>query len=146
MHFASEGYYFRDEDGDTHGPMSKSLFERAEKKGMVLPGAKAWRIQGGSVFVVTIRRRCLPENIFSLSGGVSCCDLVMSFSGILAIVCFFSIPKNRNDLLNSMHNQILSTVLFFLIVTMTFALTCFAVRLRTRDFTRATSTIEHSEV
>ena len=103
----NEGYYFRDEDGEVHGPMSKSLFERAERKGTVLPGARAWRIQGGSVFVVTVRRRFLPGNICSWSGGVSCCDLGMSFSGLLVILYFLSIPKNRNDILNNMQNNIL---------------------------------------
>jgi hypothetical protein len=141
-----DGYYFRDEDGDTQGPMSKALFEQAEKRGMLFPGAKAWRIQGGAVFVVTIRRRLIPKNICSLDGGMSCCDMVMSFSGIIVIFFYLSIPENRTGLLASMQTNILSTILLFLTVIMTLALTYYAVRLRTREFARVTTSIEHSEV
>jgi hypothetical protein len=70
----------------------------------------------------------------------------MSFSGLLLILYLFSVPKNRNDILNSMQNHVLSTILLFLTVVMTLILTYYAVRLRARKFSRATTTIEHSEV
>ncbi len=142
----SDGYYFRDEDGDVHGPMSQGQFERAEKSGNILPGAKAWRTQGGAVFTVMVKRRFLLQNMFSASAGNSLCDLLILGSGLFMILFLFSIPQLRDDVIRNMRTQMFSTVFLFVTVIATLVLTYVTIRQKARQLSRATTTIEHSEV
>ena len=142
----SDGFYFRDEVGEVHGPMSKAQFERAEKLGCVLPGAKAWRTQGGAVFQVRVKRRFLPENIFSKAAGTSCCDLVIVLLGVAMLIFVFSLPQLRADIMKNMRTQVFSTFFFFSLVAVTIVLTYLTIRQKSRQLSRATTTVEHSEV
>ena len=142
----SDGYYFRDEEGDVHGPMTKSQFERAERNGSILPGVKAWRTQGGAIFTVIVRRRFLPQNMFSASAGTSVCDLIIICSGLFMILFLFSIPQLRDDVIRNMRTEIFSTVFLFVTVIATFFLAYITIRQKARQISKATTTIEHSEV
>lgn len=142
----SDGYYFRDESGDVHGPMSKSQFERAEKLGCILPGTKVWRTQGGAVFQVQVSRRFLPANIFSKAAGSSFCDLLIVFIGLAMLIFVFSLPQLQADLKKNMRTNVFSTVFFFLIVLVTIVLTYMTIKQKSSQLSRATTAIEHSEV
>jgi hypothetical protein len=142
----SDGYYFRDEDGDVHGPMTHSQFTSAERNGSILPGVKAWRTQGGAIFTVVVKRRFLPRNMFSASASNNICDLVIICSGLFMLLFLFSIPQLRDDIIRNMRTQIFSTVFLFVTVIATLVLTYVTIRQKARQLSRATTTIEHSEV
>ena len=142
----SDGYYFRDADGDVHGPMTQIQFEKAEKNGSILPGIKAWRTQGGSVFTVLVKRRFLLRNMFTVSAGNNLCDLLIVGMGLFMILFLFSIPQLRDDVIRNMRTQIFSTVFLFVTVIATLVLTYVTIRQKARLLSRETTTIEHSEV
>ena len=142
----SDGFYYRDEFDQVHGPMSKVQFERAERIGSILPGAKAWRTQGGAVFQVQVIRKFLPENIFSKSAGSSFCDLVIVLSGVAMLLFVFSIPQLQNDIIKNMKTHRLSTTFLFLLVLITIFLTYITIRKKAKQLSKATTMVEHYEV
>ena len=53
----TDGYYYRTTQGVTEGPLSKEAFDRAQVKGLVKPGFKAWRQKNGAIFQVHVNRK-----------------------------------------------------------------------------------------
>jgi hypothetical protein len=50
-----DGYYYRNKEGESVGPISKPRFERLRSSGAISAGTKAWRIAGGSAYKVQLK-------------------------------------------------------------------------------------------
>ena len=50
MSVATDGYYYRDAQGVTQGPLTEEKFQSHQTKGLLKPGLKVWRQKNGSIF------------------------------------------------------------------------------------------------
>ncbi len=62
------------------------------------------------------------------------------------IIFVFSIPQLQADLLRNMKTQIFSTILMFFMIGTTIILTIITIRQKARQLSKATISIQHSEV
>ena len=94
----TDGYYYRTTQGVTEGPLSKEAFERAQVKGLVKPGFKAWRQKNGAIFQVHVNRKFVVGKIFSCASCGYAMELTMVVTSLGMITWVFTQPKMQEEL------------------------------------------------
>lgn len=96
----TDGYYYRDKEGECVGPISKSRFSRLKANGTIDSSSRAWRTKGGQAYKVIVENKLVwdAKHIYSFK---SCshifeiCTLTITLSMTAGIFWVIDWEKER---------------------------------------------------
>lgn len=139
----TDGYYFKDVQGVTQGPLNEDEFTRAQIKGKVRPGRKAWRQKNGAIFHVRVCRHFVVGRICSCAAAGYAIELVMISTSLFMIIWIFTQPKMNEELA---HGSIRENLFLTVLCIMTVAMTLLSVRTTMLRLADASSTVVSAEL
>ena len=116
----TDGYYFKDVRGMTQGPFDEDGFTRAQMKGQLKPGRRAWRQKSGAIFHVRVCRHFVVGRICSCAAAGYAIELLMVTTSFFMIIWIFKQPKMHEELTQgSIRENFFLVILCIVTVAMT---------------------------
>ena len=143
---SSDGYYFRDDNGRLHGPLTRFQYEAWTLRGDIRPGTRVWRQQAGNTYKIAITRRLRWGKLASQRAVGTCAEWLMVASSIMMLLFLFSIPKLRSEIAKEMSGQYFSILFFVLLVVVTLGMSVATIRKLSGRLQDETTEVFESEV
>ena len=124
---SDDGYFYRDLQGTTQGPLTNDEFSRAKDRGLIKPGFKVWRQRNGSVFMINVHRHFLVGKIFSVTSCGYFMELTLITISMLMIIYTFTRPKMQKEMDES---NFLELLCFLTVIMTSFSIYTASRRLR----------------
>lgn len=141
-----DGYYFRDSEGELHGPLSRFEYEVWSLRGEISSGTKVWRQQAGTTYSITISRRFRWRKLCTIGACGALTEWATVCMTFGALIFLASVPKLRNDLAKELSGHFAQIFFFVGLLTATVCMTLATMRKLCRRVTKETTDIFESEV
>jgi hypothetical protein len=136
-----DGYYYRDAQDRTRGPLDDVEFDRLRKIGTIKSTFKVWRQKGGNIFKVNLERKYTLGRILSLQSCGHFFELLMISTCLLMMVWIFRAPKLQEE----MHKENGDGTMLEILLILCVAMTLVTIRTNLKRLGEASSTVEAVE-
>uniref|UniRef100_A0A7S3JS59 GYF domain-containing protein n=1 Tax=Aureoumbra lagunensis TaxID=44058 RepID=A0A7S3JS59_9STRA len=142
----TDGYYFRDERGRLHGPLTRFQYEAWTLRGAIKPGTKVWRQQMGTTYRIAISRKLRWQKVFSPQALGACTEWLMVATTIFALAFLASLRKLLQEIAKELKGDPFGIAFFFVLLFITIAMSIATMQELSRRLTDEASDIYELEV